>query len=89
MKELSLLIIISLIISSTLCGFDYQDLEDDCSEFLNEKFDFCEYLDAGDENKKCTYVNNECISTFKNCEDFNQDICESSIPDGFPLVNVS
>ena len=85
MKELSLLIIISLIISNILCGFDYFDL--DCSWFSNYKQVCCEILDAGNENKKFTYVNNKCISTFKKCEDYNhQNNCESIIPGGFPEI---
>ena len=86
MKEASLLLIISVIISNSICGYDYSDLEDDCSEFSNHKLDFCEFLDAGNDNKKCTYVNNECTSTFKNCEDYNKDTCESAIPEGFPNI---
>ena len=62
MKEALFLLIISLIISNSLCGYDYSDLEDDCSEFSSYKLDFCETLEAEDDNKKCTYVNNECIS---------------------------
>ena len=87
MKESSLLIIITVIISNTLCGFDYFELEGDCSDFSNYKHEYCEVLDAGNENKKCTYINNKCISTFKNCEDYyNQKVCESIIPDGFPEI---
>ena len=90
MKESSLLLIISLIISNAIGGYDYSDLdrlEADCSEFSNYKYKFCEDLDARNEEKRCTFMNNKCITTFKRCEDYNnQDICESILPEGFPYV---
>ena len=42
-------------------------------------------LDPGDEDKICNMNrNNQCISTYNNCEDYTEyikkDICESIIP---------
>ena len=84
MKKLSILFIIALIISHSKCGYslEYKDiLEDDCSYFEDYKKFYCEILDAGDVNKKCSFVDNKCISTYKKCEDYNENvqknICES------------
>ena len=45
-------------------------------------------LDAGNDNKIFSMINNECVSTYINCEDYQgnkieKDICESIIPENY------
>ena len=43
----------------------------------------CQGLDPGDDNKLCNMINNKCIDTYKECEDYegeNQKIYESIRP---------
>ena len=88
MKKNTKLFIITLIISNSLCGLDYWiDIFQDCSEFENIKYEFCNYLRAEDPNKKCTLINNKCISSYNDCEDYtgnDNNSCESIIPSGYP-----
>ena len=80
MKEYLVLLILALKISNILFI-----LYLDCSEFEEIKEEFCQMLDPGDEDKICNMNrNNQCISTYNNCEDYTEyikkDICESIIP---------
>lgn len=46
----------------------------------------CENTVPKELNKKCSYVNNKCISTYRNCEDYDgkdQKTCESISPEDF------
>ena len=80
MKDLLILLFLTMIISYSLCGYDYYG----CSEFENVKIGFCNYLDAGEDNKVCNIINGKCTSTYRDCEDYKEDvkkdICESIIP---------
>ena len=80
MKDLLILLFLAMIISDSLCGYDYNG----CSEFENIKKEYCKYLDAGEDNKVCNIINGKCISTYRDCEDYKEDvkkdICESIIP---------
>ena len=88
-SKLRKLFIIVLLIANIICGMDdSNNLEDHCSSFKDIKYYECSFLNPGDENKKCTLVNNECIINYKRCEDYkenNREICESIIPDEYPL----
>ena len=66
---------------------DYSYFLYDCSMFEEIKQAICGSLKSEDKNKKCSLVNNECISTYEECEEYegnNQNICESIIPEDFP-----
>ena len=86
MMKSSKLFIIAFLISNSICGMELSDyLSYECSSFENDKYYLCYYLNSGEENKQCTLVNNKCVSSYKSCEDYkenvNQNICESIIPD--------
>lgn len=87
MKELTIFLIITLVIYNCLCGMDSSYFLYDCSMFEEIKQAICGSLKSEDKNKKCSLVNNECISTYEECEEYegnNQNICESIIPEDFP-----
>lgn len=89
MKTSFILLIFAIIVSHILCGIILSDFEEDnCSAFENKKNIYCQMLDAGDDNKICSMINDECISTYRNCEDYKgdkieKDICESIIPENY------
>lgn len=72
MKEVLILFFLVFI----RCGYEYID----CSDFEIAKQEYCEYLDPGDDNKVCKLINNKCISSYKDCEDYkgnDENICQS------------
>lgn len=89
MRKLYTLVIFGIIVSNVLCGLYVSTFEqDDCSDFEEVKFDSCRRLRPVDNNKICSLINNKCVSTYKNCEDYNdgniqKDICESIIPENY------
>ena len=82
MKQLIKAFIISLTISHAICGYSFYDfLDNDCSYFEDIKADACESIIPGDTTKKCSFYNNQCITTYRKCEDYKinvqKEICES------------
>ena len=80
MNKSLILFILTFLIYNCLCGYSYSD----CSEFERKKQDLCEALEPGDGGQICNMINNECISTYRDCgeykENVDQKICESISP---------
>ena len=80
MKDLLILLFLAMIISGSLCSY----YNSGCSEFEEFKKEICQEFEAGEDNKVCNLINGKCISTYRDCEDYKndvkKDICESIIP---------
>jgi hypothetical protein len=68
----------------SLCIFQ-KDYNAQCIDFEEYKTNLCESLKAEDDNKKCTLINGDCITNYKDCQDYSDEpidknICNSIIP---------
>ena len=63
---------------------------DEAFTFQNGYIKFCDGILTRDENKICLNYKNECIETYGECEDYNDNVekdkCEAIIPDAYYLV---
>ena len=62
MKEMLFLLII-------IQTYFYICVSEGCSDFQKSKQYYCLNLKSEDPNKKCSFINDRCISNYKTCED--------------------
>ena len=76
-QNLILLIIILLFSNNNI------ESKDECYEFDEYKYHICSNIKLADENKQCSFINNECKEQPKECSLYtgeNAEECESIIP---------
>ena len=74
---------LSLFIILLLCLNNNIESKDECYEFDEYKYRLCSNIKLADENKHCSFINNECKEQPKECSLYtgeNAEECESIIP---------